>query len=68
MFDMGFRGLAVKAGGMGGVDLQEKSAGKDRTDCSVQDRVYALSTLPAPAFHDAGRYCRENGVAHVLHS
>ncbi|WZB76697.1 hypothetical protein WJ972_14840 [Achromobacter insuavis] len=66
MFDVGFRGLAVEAGGMGGVDLQERSAGEDRADRSTQDRVFALSALPAPAFHDAGLHFRENGVAHVL--
>ncbi|KAG1364884.1 hypothetical protein G6F59_018899 [Rhizopus arrhizus] len=68
MFDMGFRGLAVEASGIGRFDLQERSAGEDRADYSMQDRVFALSALPASAFHDAGRYCRENGVAHVLHS
>lgn len=64
----GFSRRAVEAGGMGGFDLQERRAGEDRADHSMQDRVFAMSALPAPAFHDAGRYCRENGVAHVLHS
>jgi len=68
MFDMGFRGLAVEAGGMGGFDLQERRAGEDCANDSMQDRVSAFGALPAPVFHDAGRYCRENGVAHVVYS